>query len=446
MARILFSPIGDTDPIRNCYDGACLHIVRHYHPDKVILFLTKSMSDMERKNHCYSRAIKHVAPKCQIEIIYTDIVAAHLYDSFINILPSEVHKINTGNDEILLNLSSGTPQIKTMMAILSVENNLKGIQVVSPNKASNSQTPHMTADDDVEAIIANNFDDDPEAENRCQEPPLRTIRAFGERQRLLSLINMYEYAGAYSLVKGSINISQEVKDILRHAALRQKMLKTEARKILSAIDGIRLFPNVSSIKNKRQQESIENLLEYLLNVVVMQYKGYIGELLVKSNSYLSELLQYHVNNNSQLNLSNCMNGEKLSAFKLQNQYPELLEWLDRDFSDGFKDSAPNISVLCTICYYIDEKGLLNNQDAYRQVADVLHKIADNDGFRKMRNAAAHNIANTNEERLRSVIGVSSQELLHLLVRLSDIILPVDAKKASNTYNVLNRAIEARLQA
>lgn len=446
MARILFSPIGDTDPIRNCYDGACLHIVRHYHPDKVILFLTKSMSDMERKNHCYSRAIKHVAPKCQIEIIYTDIVAAHLYDSFINILPSEVHKINTGNDEILLNLSSGTPQIKTMMAILSVENNLKGIQVVSPNKASNSQTPHMTADDDVEAIIANNFDDDPEAENRCQEPPLRTIRAFGERQRLLSLINMYEYAGAYSLVKGSINISQEVKDILRHAVLRQKMLKTEARKVLSAIDGIRLFPNVSSIKNKRQQESIENLLEYLLNVVVMQYKGYIGELLVKSNSYLSELLQYHVNNNSQLNLSNCMNGEKLSAFKLQNQYPELLEWLDRDFSDGFKDSAPNISVLCTICYYIDEKGLLNNQDAYRQVADVLHKIADNDGFRKMRNAAAHNIANTNEERLRSVIGVSSQELLHLLVKLSDIILPVDAKKASNTYNVLNRAIEARLQA
>lgn len=446
MARVLFSPIGDTDPIRNCYDGACLHIVRHYHPDKVILFLTKSMSDMERKNHCYSRAIKHVAPACQIEIIYTDIIAAHLYDSFINILPSEVHKINTGDDEILLNLSSGTPQIKTMMAILSVENNLRGIQVVSPNKASNSQTPHMTADDDVEAMLANNFDDDLEAENRCQEPPLRTIRAFGERQRLLSLIDMYEYAGAYSLARGSSNVSQEVKDILHHAVLRQKMLKTEARKVLSSIDGIKLFPNVSNIKNKYQQEKAENLIEYLLNVVVTQHKGYIGELLVKSNSYLSELLQYHVNNNSQFNLRECMNGEKLSASKLQYQYPELLECLNRDFADGFKDSAPNISMLCTICYYIDAKGMLDNQDAYGQVADVLHKIADNDGFRKMRNAAAHNIANTNEERLRSVVGISSQELLHLLVKLSDIILPVDARKASNIYNVLNHAIEARLKA
>ena len=48
MARILFSPIGDTDPVRYCYDGACLHIVRHYHPDKVVLFLTKAMSEKEK--------------------------------------------------------------------------------------------------------------------------------------------------------------------------------------------------------------------------------------------------------------------------------------------------------------------------------------------------------------------------------------------------------------
>ena len=31
--KILFSPIGTTDPVRNCRDGACLHILRHYHPD-----------------------------------------------------------------------------------------------------------------------------------------------------------------------------------------------------------------------------------------------------------------------------------------------------------------------------------------------------------------------------------------------------------------------------
>ena len=39
MARILFSPIGNTDPITNNYDGAMLHIIREYRPDKVYLCL-----------------------------------------------------------------------------------------------------------------------------------------------------------------------------------------------------------------------------------------------------------------------------------------------------------------------------------------------------------------------------------------------------------------------
>ena len=62
----------------------------------------------------------------------------------------------------------------------------------------------------------------------------------------------------------------------------------------------------------------------------------------------------------------------------------------------------------------------------------------------MRNSAAHNIANTNEERLVSMLGMNSQELLHLLVKLSDYILPVDVKKASSVYDILNQAVEKRI--
>ena len=60
MKKVLFSPIGNTDPIRECYDGACLHIVRHYQPDEVVLFFTKEMWEREQANHCYTRAIAHV--------------------------------------------------------------------------------------------------------------------------------------------------------------------------------------------------------------------------------------------------------------------------------------------------------------------------------------------------------------------------------------------------
>ena len=52
--KILFSPIGTTDPVRNCRDGACLHILRHYHPDKVVLYFTAEMEKRERNTHMYT--------------------------------------------------------------------------------------------------------------------------------------------------------------------------------------------------------------------------------------------------------------------------------------------------------------------------------------------------------------------------------------------------------
>ena len=154
---------------------------------------------------------------------------------------------------------------------------------------------------------------------------------------------------------------------------------------------------------------------------------------------------YHINNNSKVKLNECMSGERLSRHKLQNMYPELLEYLDKIFCpEGFRSGAPNLGVLCNICYYIDERALVVNQDGHDSMVAILHKIADNDGFRKMRNSAAHNIANTNEERLVFMLGMHSQELLHLLVKLSDYILPVDVKKASRVYDILNQAVEKRI--
>ena len=46
--RVLFTPVGDTDPVRGYHDGGMLHILRHYAPvDRVFVFLTKEMEDKE---------------------------------------------------------------------------------------------------------------------------------------------------------------------------------------------------------------------------------------------------------------------------------------------------------------------------------------------------------------------------------------------------------------
>ena len=55
MAVILFSPVGGTDPISNSNyrDGSMLHIVRHFRPDIIHLYLTKEMLDHQKEDNRY---------------------------------------------------------------------------------------------------------------------------------------------------------------------------------------------------------------------------------------------------------------------------------------------------------------------------------------------------------------------------------------------------------
>jgi len=42
MSCVLFSPVGKTDPIKYCRDGAMLNIARNYKPDKIYLYMSKN--------------------------------------------------------------------------------------------------------------------------------------------------------------------------------------------------------------------------------------------------------------------------------------------------------------------------------------------------------------------------------------------------------------------
>lgn len=66
--KVLFSPIGNSDPWSNDRDGAMLHIVRHYKPDVVVLFLLKAFGmvieiylDVKLRlgKHCFKSIIEN---------------------------------------------------------------------------------------------------------------------------------------------------------------------------------------------------------------------------------------------------------------------------------------------------------------------------------------------------------------------------------------------------
>lgn len=60
MKKILFSPIGGTDPISNFRDGAMLHICRIYKPDIVYLYLSKEMCEFQEKDDRYRYCLEQL--------------------------------------------------------------------------------------------------------------------------------------------------------------------------------------------------------------------------------------------------------------------------------------------------------------------------------------------------------------------------------------------------
>ena len=146
----MFSPVSDRDPcsadrtFRNVYrDGALLHIVRHYRPHKVYLFLTKRFQNFEAKDQRYTKMLKHVMPEVEIQFLYCpeEIQNVALFDQFDTPFAEYLQTIHQENpeDQLLVNVSSGTPQMQAslylMVATLTFP--VKAIQVLSPSKESN---------------------------------------------------------------------------------------------------------------------------------------------------------------------------------------------------------------------------------------------------------------------------------------------------------------------
>ena len=330
--RILFSPLGDTDPVRGCYDGAMLHIVRHYQPERVVLFYTHDMAEKERHDHRYTRAVQRLAPECQIEEVFTEIRDAHLYESFSRILPQEVLRIRETfpGSTLLLNLSSGTPQMKTVLAMLASDmEHCIGVQVAAPARHSNRANEATQDAEDIDALLENNFDNEEGAENRCEEPPLSAFHYYAERSRILSLIDSYEYAAAGKIARRSALVPPEASLLLSHAERRSMLLTEEAKAVLREYGGKKLFPFAGKT---------EELVEYFLMMQIDQETGRLSNLMLRMIPFLYEFLREYTAKNLTIpirSLCEPRNGVRLLVReRLTAQEKELLAALDREFPYG----------------------------------------------------------------------------------------------------------------
>ncbi|NMD38591.1 MAG: CRISPR-associated protein Csm6, partial [Christensenellaceae bacterium] len=98
--KVLFSPIGDSDPVRDSYDGSMLHIARYYLPNKIYLYFTKQM--LKKKSETIQAINKLYDSKkidVAIDVIEGAAEFAHSYDVFHNEFDPILNKIVKENPE-----------------------------------------------------------------------------------------------------------------------------------------------------------------------------------------------------------------------------------------------------------------------------------------------------------------------------------------------------------
>lgn len=444
--QILFSPVGTTDPVRNCRDGACLHILRHYHPDKVILYYTAEMEEREDKNHMYTLGVEHVQPGCPIQEIRSGITDAHLYDAYLHHLPQAVFDVHREHPEaeILLNLSSGTPQIKVILAIMATEYSwCRGIQVASPERRSNVYAMPVQDKEDIEVLLNCNEDDEADAENRCSEPHLEVLRFYREKYELMSLVNQYEYTGAWAFCKGNLGVPNDTKKLIRFSMYRANLQTKEAQQIMRKYRGQQLFPF---------EKEVESLTEYLLTMQINQEKGQYANLMVQLSPFLYELFLAYTKKNIKipiLNYREKIHGKRLLRRETLQQKPlgeELVSFLDDAFGSPYKDGELSFIFLYQVFVFAGQHGAV--VDAERHTAfmkEPLMELKNIDNVRKLRNNTAHEIINVTQETIVQRTGMNPNNIIQSCWHLLSLTYGKEINRQRMAYKQLNKWIEDTLQ-
>ena len=232
MSRILFSPIGSSDPIKHYSDGSMLHICRYYKPDKVYLYLTYEMFEHHKKDNRYLYCIEKLGKlynhNFQVEIIKReDLKNVQDYEIFYEEFRKCIDKIEEtmlSEDELLINISSGTPAMKNALLILSTfsEYSFKPIQVSTPLEKGNEDIDTYDVELQWDCNVDNEvFDNN---HSRCEEVKTKNLLTLFKVNMIKKYVTAYDYVAAYKMADTMKNQMSEVGKLYLEQAVERLQL------------------------------------------------------------------------------------------------------------------------------------------------------------------------------------------------------------------------------
>lgn len=437
MRCVLFSPIGGTDPIANERDGSMLHICRKYHPEFVMLYLSREMAQRHRRDDRYCDSLRRLAqregfsPEIAVEE-REELSEVQVYDTFFQEfrpLLSQIHA-RFPEHQLILNVASGTPAMKSALYLLAafLPFPVLPVQTATPVKAQNPRLePH--AEYDVDLYWECDLDNE-EYIDRCRECRYENLNAQLRKDSIRAYLRTYDYAAA-------LNQAGEIRTLLSPGAYGL----LEAAKARAELNWQSIPPELKrELGLSGSAKGRIDLAEYLLWLQMKQKRGDLADLLRGLTPGLFELLRLAVEAKSGLNVSGyCNNGRFCRELLAEDaEGKELLRILE----------PPERSIDRTFLMSGHYAAIIENKFASAAWAAPLLQLRRIE--EQVRNRVAHTITQVDESWLRKQ-RVSGREIIKLLRSAVQLLNQDDGRPLTpnlavdwSAYDKMNQKIERAL--
>ena len=379
--KILISAVGDTDPIRNFHDGPLLHIVRVYRPEKIVLVHSERSLTKHDKLVKALKSIKDYSPEIiQDGGVLPDAQVA-IFDEMYDTVSSIVKKY-ISDDEIILNISSATPQIiSAMFAVNRISDfNVTAVQVLTPQHKSNEGLRHDNQED-IDTLIETNLDNQSDYTIRTLEDTGMKFSLDLTKRNLKALIDNYDYQGALELLR-ALKLPKKQESFSNIKELRKKLTEIS--------DTIKIQGMPDKIVKAKLSTKAQSALNSYLNIDRNHKQGNIAEVLIRVKSLVEFILEDYLTNHFLDVITYKEDGKPfLNALK----YPEILEKFQENAKK--RDQEYHIGYLSLHGYI----GILKFFEPNHDLLKHIYKIQE---INQVRNQVAHSLQAFDRENLTKV--------------------------------------------
>lgn len=440
MSYVLFSSVGTTDPISENHDGPVLHICRKYKPTKVYLYLSKEMCELHLKDDRYRDALERLGSllshKFEIHCIERpELREVQVFDTFYNEFENEIARIKKENPEatILLNVSSGTPAMKSALQFIAAlsDGTCIPIQVSTPNQKSNPRRDDIHKYDKELYWLCN--EDNENYKDRCGISSTLNLMEKIKKEIIKRHIDVYDYHAALTVAEGMNSISEKTVNLLNLACNRILLKQPEVDRLRTLFEE-QIIPVVNGelrkiveyllwldVKLKRHEYSdfIRGITPIVVNVLDLYCEKQLGICIKKYCKRISTRGN-DVYMLTRGELGKTEEGKGILAV-LDDQF--------KPFCNTFY-SAAHLTVIINN-YSKDEK--------FIEKVNLLRTVEES-----VRNIAAHEIIYIDEEFIKKRCDISTKQIMDALKFLITTIAPSIPKNIWNSYDEMNALIKSTL--